>query len=117
MLPWLPTSAGSVSTLITSPGEVELVSVNNVASASVGVTTGPLSVSVRVLGGGNVGLTLTNTVPGRSYVFQATSNFATPSSATVWTSLSTNVAVGGGLSVTNTDGGSFTVRYYRVIEQ
>ena len=97
--------------------DVELVPADNSASSVVAVTTGVLSLTGQSLGGGNISFTLSNSVPGRTYVFEGTTNFLTPTASTVWTPFTTNDAVGSTLSVTNADVGGFLRRFYRAIER
>ena len=97
--------------------EVELMTADNTASSVVAVTTGVLSLTGQSLGGGNISLTLSNSVTGRTYVFEGTTNFLTPTASTVWTPFTTNDAVGSTLSVTNADVGGFLRRFYRAIER
>ena len=103
--------------VVTTAGQVELVSGDNTASSVVAVTTGALSLTGRSLGGGNISLTVSNSVTGRTYVFEGTTNFLTPTASTVWTPVVTNIAVGSTLSVTNADVGGFLRRFYRAIER
>lgn len=105
--------------LTTSLNEVELVPADNTASSVVVVTAGVLGLTGQSLGGGNFSLTLSNSVTGRSYVFEGTTNFLTrtASTNTVWTPFTTNVAAGSTLSVTNAGVGGFLRRFYRAIEQ
>ena len=97
--------------------EVELVPLDNTVSSVVAVTTGALVLNGQSLGGGNLSLTLSNSVTGRTYVFEGTANFLTPTASTVWTPFTTNVAAGNTLSVTNADVGGFLRRFYRAIER
>ena len=103
--------------VVLTSGEVELVTADNTASAVVAIAAGPLSLTGTVLGGGNISLTLNNTALGRTYVFEGTTNFLTPTATTVWVPFNTNIAAGSSLSVTNSDVGGFLRRYYRVIER
>jgi len=105
--------------VVFSTGEVELVPADNTASSVVVVTAGVLGLTGQSLGGGNFSLTLSNSVTGRSYVFEGTTNFLTrtASTNTVWTPFTTNVAAGSTLSVTNAGVGGFLRRFYRAIEQ
>jgi uncharacterized repeat protein (TIGR01451 family) len=107
----------SNTAVVSSSGEVELVSADNTATAGVAVTGGPLAISGQLLSGGNFSLTLSNAVSGRTYVFEGTTNFLTPTATTVWIPFNTNVAAGSTLSVTNADVGGFLRRYYRAIER
>lgn len=103
--------------VVSSSGEVELAPGDNTASSGIAVTGGLLAISGQLVGGGNISLTLSNSVAGRTYIIQGTTNFLTPTSTTLWIPISTNVAVGSTLSVTYADVGGFLRRYYRAIEQ
>jgi len=101
--------------VVFSTGEVELVPADNTASSSVAV--GVLFLTGQSLGSGNFSLTLANAVAGRTYVFEGTTDFLTPTANTVWTPVTTNTAAGSTLSVTIPDVGGFLRRFYRAIEQ
>lgn len=103
--------------VVFSSGEVELVVADNTAASVVGVSSGILGLTGQALGGGGISLTLTNAVTGRTYVFEGTTNFVTPTASTVWLPLVTNLATGSTLSITNSDVGGFLRRFYRAIER
>lgn len=103
--------------VVFASGEVELAPADNTASSVVAVTSGPLGLVGSVLGGGSFSLTLTNTVAGRNYVLEGTTNLVTPAASTVWLPLATNLATGSTMSVTNADAGGFLRRFYRAIER
>ncbi|TXT51486.1 MAG: hypothetical protein FD140_1524 [Limisphaerales bacterium] len=103
--------------VVFASSEVELAPADNTASSVVAITSGPLGLVGSVLGGGSFSLTLTNTVAGRNYVLEGTTNLVTPAASTVWLPLATNLATGSTMSVTNADAGGFLRRFYRAIER
>jgi uncharacterized delta-60 repeat protein len=111
--------SGTVTnTASVTSGEIELVPSDNAVSSTVSIAPAiPFSLlGVRQLGG-NFAITVTNTVSGRTYVVEATTNLVNPVTNTVWTPVATNVATGTTVNVTDSATLGVGRRYYRAIER
>jgi len=111
--------SGTVTnTASVTSGEIELVPSDNAVNSTVSIAPAiPFSLlGVRQLGG-NFAITVTNTVSGRTYVVEATTNLVNPVTNTVWTPVATNVATGTTVNVTDSATLGVGRRYYRAIER
>jgi len=111
--------SGSVTNTATVRStEIELAPADNTASASVTVApVVPFSLFATRQLNGQVFLTVSNAIVGRTYVLEATTNLVSPITSTVWTALGTNVAASPTLNFTDPAAAAARRRFYRAIER